>query len=117
MSGRPLTKGQKKLREKQAKMEAMWNDSFELCQFLVQAVKSGDLKVNASTIRELTNFLKVGQAYLDKLKEEEERKIAERRKAWAMKHGKASGDEEREEMEIDISVPFPVRQAMAEPLK
>jgi hypothetical protein len=44
--------------EKMKELEALWQDSFDLCKAMVESCKSGDTKLTGSILKELNAFIK-----------------------------------------------------------
>jgi hypothetical protein len=45
-------------------LEALWEDSFDLCKTMVDACKAGEMKMNASLLKELQGFIRQSVEFL-----------------------------------------------------
>jgi len=56
---------------KMEELEALWQDSFDLCKSMIEACKAGDVRLNASLLKELNGFIKQSVDFL-KFREQEQ---------------------------------------------
>ncbi|WP_319526020.1 hypothetical protein [uncultured Desulfosarcina sp.] len=49
---------------KMEELEVLWQDSFDLCKAMIDACKAGDMKLNASLLKELNGFIKQSVDFL-----------------------------------------------------
>lgn len=69
---------------KMDELEQLWQDSFDLCQSMIQACKAGEQKLTGSILKELNAFIKQSMDFL------------QHREAEAVR--KAEAEEEEKEM-------------------
>ena len=50
--------------KKMEDLETLWEDSFQVCRGMVDAAKSGEMKLNASLLKELNAFIKQSVDFL-----------------------------------------------------
>ena len=50
--------------KKMEEIEGLWEDSFQICRAMIDACKAGDMKLNASLLKELNGFVKQSVDFL-----------------------------------------------------
>jgi hypothetical protein len=72
---------------KMVELEALWQDSFDLCQSMIRACKAGEQKLTGSILKELNAFIKQSMEFLKYRESEAVRKAQAEEEEKAMMEG------------------------------